>query len=317
MVHIVSTAKMSAKHKQALTTTYPQARFSFFENISQAASTLPEAEVLITYGEDLDPSIIAQCSRLRWIHVISAGLELLPMEAIAGRGIRVTNAKGIHATPMSEYVMAVMLQVTRRTDQLRTLQREKRWDRSIRVGELAGQTLLVIGAGAIGQAIAQKAQAFAMTTVGVNTDGRETPHFDRMANLREMRTVLGEADFIVVAVPLTKVTVKLIGREELTAMKPTATLINIARGAVVDEEALIHALQERTIARAVLDVFEQEPLPTGHPFWEMDNVILTPHLSGRSPHYMTRALEIFRHNLYVFLKGTGSYKNEIDLRKGY
>lgn len=317
MIHVVSTAKMSAKHQQALTATYPEIRFSFYENISQAATALPDAEVLITYGEDLDAGIIARCTKLRWIHVISAGVELLPFPAIAERGIRVTNARGIHATPMSEYVMAVLLQMTRQTDRLRTQQRERRWDRSIRVGELAGQTLLVIGAGAIGQAIAQKAQAFSMTTIGVNTDGREVPHFDRMASLAELPTVLGEADVIVLTVPLTEETYHLIGSEELSMMKLTATLINIARGAVVDEEALLRALREQTIARAVLDVFEQEPLSPEHPFWELENVILTPHLSGRSPFYMTRALKLFCHNLEVYLKGIGSYQNEIDPHKGY
>ncbi|MRG29486.1 D-2-hydroxyacid dehydrogenase [Laceyella tengchongensis] len=316
-VRVVSTAKISGKHQQAMTTDYPHVRFSFFDHIEQAATALPDAEVMITYGEDLDEERIAQCRQLRWIHVISAGLEKMPFQAISARGIRVTNARGIHAVPMSEYTLAVMLQITRRTDQLRDLQRDKRWDRTIRVGELAGQTLLVLGAGAIGQAIAQKAQAFAMTTIGVNTDGRETPHFDRMVSIGQLHLVLGLADFIVLTVPQTPETVGLIGREELRKMKPTATLINLARGAVVDEVALLDALRERTIAQAVLDVFQQEPLPAAHPFWELDNVILTPHLSGRSPRYMTRALEGFRRNLDAYLRGAKRMENEIDAEKGY
>jgi phosphoglycerate dehydrogenase-like enzyme len=271
----------------------------------------------MTYGEDLTEEIIAECHCLRWIMVLSAGLEKMPMAALLERGIFVTNARGIHATPMSEYVMAVLLQLTRKTDTFMALQREKRWDRTVRVDELAGKSLVIAGAGAIGEAIAHKAKAFAMRTVGVNTSGKPRPGFDVIFPSSRLHEALAEGDFVVLTVPLTEKTRGWIGAEELAAMKPSAWLINIARGAVVREADLLAALQNGTIAGAVLDVFEQEPLPESHPFWTMPNVILTPHISGRSPLYMTRALEIFRHNLRVYLNGGGNFINLIDLARGY
>jgi phosphoglycerate dehydrogenase-like enzyme len=134
-----------------------------------------------------------------------------------------------------------------------------------------------------------------MVMVGVNTDGSPRRHFDEMKRAEELSGVLERADFVVLTVPLTQRTKCLIGKAELALMKPSAYLINIARGAVVDEQALVAALEQNQIAGAVLDVFEQEPLPPDHPFWSLDNVILTPHISGRSPMYMTR--EWFLHVL--------------------
>jgi phosphoglycerate dehydrogenase-like enzyme len=138
-----------------------------------------------------------------------------------------------------------------------------------------------------------------------------------MKRAEELSGVLERADFVVLTVPLTQRTKCLIGKAELALMKPSAYLINIARGAVVDEQALVAALEQNQIAGAVLDVFEQEPLPPDHPFWSLDNVILTPHISGRSPMYMTRAMEIFHHNLQVYLSQEGDYINLIDVNKGY
>jgi len=285
--------------------------------MDEARPSIGEAEVLVTYGEDMDEAIVEECQKLRFVQVISAGLELMPLEALHQRGIAVANARGIHATPMSEYVMGALLSLVRQFDSFRDLQRRNTWDRSIRVGELAGKCLLVVGAGAIGQAIAQKAQAFGMRVLGVNTSGRARTHFDRMFSQANWREALPEADFVVLTVPLTEKTRKMVGEAELYRMKPSSHLINIARGAVVDELALIRALREKRIAGAVLDVFEQEPLPSSHPFWQMPEVVLTPHVSGRSPWYMTRAMKIFHHNLQVYLQQEGSYLNLIEESRDY
>jgi phosphoglycerate dehydrogenase-like enzyme len=317
MIHVVSTAKMSDKHQSALRRKFPQVQFSFFGHIGEAERHLPDADVLVTYGEDLTGEIIARCKKLDWIQVISAGLERMPFREIAERGILVTNARGIHAVPMSEYVMAVLLQIVRKTDEFMKNQLAAVWDRSIRVGELYGQCLGIVGTGAIGQAIAHKAKAFGMRTIGVNTAGSPRPHFDDMLPARQLDELLRRSDYVVLTVPHTPRTEKMIGERELALMKPSSWLINIARGAVAEEAALLAALKERRIAGAVLDVYTEEPLPSSHPFWELDNVILTPHISGRSPMYMTRAMEIFRHNLEVYLCGEGTYINRIDPEKGY
>lgn len=317
LVHVVSTAKMSEKHQRLCKETFPEVRFSFFNEISEALHTLPDADVLITYGEDLTTEVIDKCIKLRWIQVISAGLELMPFQALQNKNIHVTNARGIHAVPMSEYVMAVLLQITRCTIPLMAQQRAKQWDRSIRTSELAGKSIGIIGAGAIGQAIAGRAKAFQMKTIGCNTDGQLRPHFDQMLQTKQVGELLAHSDFVVVTVPLTSETYHWIDEQKLRMMKSSAYLINIARGAVVQESALLKLLQQEKIAGAVIDVFEQEPLPSEHPFWDLPNVILTPHLSGRSPLYMTRAMEIFIHNMKVYQNQMTDWINPIDLSKGY
>lgn len=317
-VKVVTTAKISERHQQNLRALYPQMEFSFHGSLEDAVESLRFAEALITYGEDLTEEIILnRCPQLRWIQVISAGLELMPFKAIADRGIIVTNARGIHQIPMAEFTMGAMLQITRRTKELYRLQHAKEWDRSIRTEELNGKTIGIIGAGAIGSKIAQYAATFGMRVLGMNRSGMRVDHIDEMFSGEKLSELLQQSDFVVVIVPLTENTYQLIGEKEFAAMKKTAHFINLSRGTVVDEQALVRALTEKQIAGAVLDVFVQEPLPSNHPFWEMDNVTVTPHLSSRSPQYMERALELFKANATVFLTNSEQWINRIDPRKGY
>lgn len=317
MKTLVTTCPVSDKHLAKIREIAPDLDIHVFPSIGDAQDMLPSAEILITYGEDLTPAHIGVCTQLKWIHVISAGLELMPFPEIAARDILVTNARGIHIIPMAEYTLGMILMFSRRFAELYRNQLDRNWDRTIRIDELHGQTLGVIGAGAIGTEIAKRAQAFGMKTLGVATTAREQEGFDEMFGRDGMDEVLQRSDFAVVIVPLTPDTDRLIGEREIGLMKPTAVLINISRGRVVEEAALLDALQTGKIRGAGLDVFEQEPLPKDHPFWGMDNVVLTPHLSSRSPHYMERALAIFRHNLRVTRAGEGDLQNKIDPVKGY
>jgi phosphoglycerate dehydrogenase-like enzyme len=317
MIHVVSSAKMGAKHQERLRMRFPAIAFTFCSDISEAQERARDADVLITYGEDLTESIVRHFSRLRWIHVISAGVELLPFSYLRQNRVRVSNARGIHAVPMGEYAMAVLLQLTRRVHDLYRLQQKKEWDRTIRVSELSGKTVAIIGVGAIGQAIAKRAKAFDVQVWGMNTSGHRVANVDRMFTPDQRELLFSQADYILITLPLTPKTKHFVGERELRWMKPDAVLINMARGRVVDEQALLRALREEWIGGAVLDVFEQEPLPGDHPFWEMENVLITPHLSGRSPHYMTRALDVFQTNLARYQSGRGSLQNELDLNRGY
>ncbi|MDR6227618.1 D-2-hydroxyacid dehydrogenase [Desmospora profundinema] len=317
MIHVVSSAKIGKKHQERLRQCFPAVSYTFCTDIGQAEKEAAHADVLITYGEDLNDAIVKKFPRLRWIHVISAGVEWLPFDTLRNNGIRVSNARGIHAVPMGEYAMAVLLQLTRRVHHLYLLQQEKHWDRTIRMGELCGKTLAIIGAGAIGQAVAKRARAFDIQVWGMNTSGLPVDHFDRMFTPDQREMVFSQADYVLITLPLTPRTRHFVGERELRWMKPDAYLINMARGSVVNEESLLQALRDRRIGGAVLDVFEREPLPADHPFWDLDNVLLTPHLSGRSPGYMTRALDIFQENLSLYLKGDEPLQNELDLLKGY
>lgn len=317
-MHIVTTAPVSERHTAAIRELVPEANLEVFPSVVEAKTSFADAEILVTYGEDLTDEIIQQMPKLQWIQVISAGLELMPFAAIAERGVVVTNAKGIHAIPLAEHVMSVLLQFARRLPTFYRQQAEHVWDRSVRIDELHGKTLGILGVGALGSAIAERAQAFGMRVIGTNTDGRPVAHVDQVYKGSEQDRVLGEADYLTIIVPLTSQTQGMIGEKELRQMKSSAVLINVARGSVVDEIALISALENRLIAGAALDVFVEEPLPASHPFWGMEQVILTPHVSGRSPYYMERAMEIFRDNLGRWSAGNRTnLRNIIDPRKGY
>lgn len=314
---LVTTCPVSDRHVGRILEIGTDLEIRVHKGIVEAEQDLGMADILITYGEDLTSEVIAKCTNLKWIHVISAGLELMPFPAIAERGILVTNARGIHKGPMAEYTLGMILMFSRRFVELYQNQMKATWDRTIRIDELAGQTLGVIGAGSIGSEIAIRAKAFGMKTLGLATTAREQEGFDRVLDGSGMDELLTTSDYVVVITPLTEATKGLIGEREIGLMKPTAVLINIARGHVVDEAALLTALQEKKIRGAGLDVFVEEPLPADHPFWGLDNVVVTPHLSSRSPKYMERAQEIFRHNLSVYLTQQGEMINVIDVKKGY
>jgi phosphoglycerate dehydrogenase-like enzyme len=325
------TAKISQKHQQNLKETFPLQTFQFFDKIEQMGiEDFKNTEVLVTYGEDLTSAYIDLMEKLQWIQVLSAGLERMPFEAMTKRNILVTNARGIHQIPMAEYTLGMVLQLVRKGYELYDLQKEGIWDRSLRLGEAYGKTIGIVGLGAIGTEIAMRAKAFGMKVVGLKRDvgdlgslrglqgvGTHLPEYvDEIVSYKEKEKLFIQSDFVVILLPLTSETNKFIGLNELQMMKSSAYLINIARGEVVKEEDLIHALRGKMIAGAVLDVFEQEPLPGNHPFWELDNVMITPHVSGRSPLYMQRALDIFCKNIKAYPERE-AMTNMIDLIRGY
>ncbi|RAU99829.1 D-2-hydroxyacid dehydrogenase [Paenibacillus sp. YN15] len=284
------------------------------------ASRAPDAAGFIAAGGGMpDSAMLEELPQLRWVQILSAGADKLPLADLRRRGIRLTNAKGVHQIQMSEFAMLQMLQWARRADLHFSNQLDKRWGRRVPSGELHGQTAGILGTGSIGQAIAAKAQAFGMRTLGYNTSGRTEPHFDGIFHGEDgLLSLLGESDYVVVIVPSTPDTQGLIGKEQLQAMKPSACLVNLARGTVVSEPELIAALQNGTIAGAALDVFEEEPLPAESPLWELPNVLITPHVAGASPRYNERAAHIVRENLRRLAENPdGPLHNEVDLSRGY
>jgi phosphoglycerate dehydrogenase-like enzyme len=315
---ISSTAKMSTKHQGSLKEAFPMNRYYFFDHMAQAdLPILERTEILITYGEDLNENIIKQMPQLKWIQVLSAGLELMPFEILSERNIMVTNAKGIHRIPMAEYTMGMILQLTRKAYELYDKQKEGIWDRSIRTDEVYGKTLGIVGLGAIGDEIAKRAKAFGMNVIGLKRNRGSVPEYiDELVTFEEKDILFQRSDYVVVLLPVTPSTVDFIGEKELGQMKSTAYLLNIARGQIVNEQDLLNALQNNQISGAVIDVFTQEPLPAEHPFWRQKNLILTPHVSGRSPFYMKRALEILHNNLKEFPAYT-NMQNKVDLNQGY
>jgi phosphoglycerate dehydrogenase-like enzyme len=315
---ILSSARLKEEIKEHLKNEFPESEFRFYNKMKEAAADLENAEILITFGEDLTDELVNQAKSLKWIMVISAGLDKMPFEALEKRNILITNARGIHKTPMAEYTISMMLQVSRKAKELMRKQEKHDWDRKVPMTEISGQTIGILGTGAIGGEIARLSKAFHMKTIGFNRSGHPAEHFDSIVNKEGIGQLYQESDFIVNVLPSTNLTTGFIEKEAFSSMKSTAVLINIGRGTTIDESAMISALRGNEFSHAVLDVFEKEPLCSESPLWDMENVTVTPHLSGISPQYQVRAIEIFCDNLKLYMKKEQSNMiNIIPFDRGY
>ncbi|WP_284141585.1 MULTISPECIES: D-2-hydroxyacid dehydrogenase [unclassified Virgibacillus] len=316
-MHILFSAKLGSEAQEKLRLKFPEQVFTFCGNMNEAQSHLSSAQILVTYGEDLNEKLLDQAKNLKWIMVISAGMDQMPFEAIQKRDIIVTNARGIHAVPMSEYVISMLLHVYRQERVLLENEAAQKWDRSVRMREITGKTIVIAGTGAIGKEVARLAQAFRMKTIGISRSGKPGENFDATFQTDKLLDVLPEADFFVSILPSLHSTKQLLTDAHFQALPQHAIFVNIGRGDVVASDVLLRAIQNKEIAHAVLDVFENEPLAKDHPFWQEENITITPHLSGISPNYLPRALAIFETNLTHYIEGTGQLINVIDVQRGY
>lgn len=277
---------------------------------AEAAVHIADVEVLYAWG--FPAPLLARASRLRWVQVMGAGVERFLAPELPARVV-VTRAAGVFGPWMAEYTLGWCLWVTQRMDLFRRQQADRRWA-PVDPLRLRGSTLCVVGLGDIGRNIARAARALGMRVVGVSRRGRRVAGARAVYPPGALATALRGADFAVLTVPLSEATRGMIGERELGAMKPTAWLLNIARGPVVDEAALIRALSARRIAGAVLDVFDAEPLPGDHPLWALDNAVITPHISGPStPGEIT---PLFNENLRRYAAGR-PLRHVADRARGY
>jgi phosphoglycerate dehydrogenase-like enzyme len=314
---ILINTKVSPDHIAKIQTGFPKAEIILTDgDHQQAAAKIAKAEVLITWWSNFLPEFL-NSPALRWIHALSAGVDgFLHPPVLEGR-VLLTNSSGIHGIPMAEYTFGVMLSFSRGLYKFCLAQKESRWDRNVSLSELRGKTLGVVGLGSIGQEIARLGTAFGMRVLGVKRNPGSPPEgVNRVVTLEGLELVLKESDFMVLTVPLTPETHGMIGAKQLAVMKPSAILINVARGEIVDESALATALKEHKIAGAGLDVFEEEPLPQSSPLWQLENCIITPHCSAMSPNYMARATDLFCRNLDAYIKGE-KLPTQVDPRRGY
>lgn len=300
--------------QQRLETEFPQVDFHF---LYKDKTRLATANIIVTYGEDLTEEDIAHAKKVQWIMVASAGIEKLPHQAIAERGITVSNVKGIHKIPMAESVLAHLLSLKRSLPTIYENQHNQEWNRKIRSSELHGSTALILGPGAIGSEIGRLLKAFGVHTIGCNRSGTKAPHMDEMVSFECILEKLPHADYVLSILPSTDETKQLLKEEHFKSMKNTAIFMNFGRGDLVTDTVLLDALQADEIAYAVLDVFEQEPLPQDHPYWTMDNVVVSPHVSSHSGKYVERALDIFIPNLKKWLADQTVPANLVNMEKGY
>lgn len=305
------------------------------EQIAQIQSAAPDMQVRMTQDPDEIEKILAdveivvgglphhlfdQARNLRWLQQWGAGADwLLRTPQAVQHDFVLTSASGVHAIPISEQIIGYLLAFARGLHRAICAQTKREWHRETKQSlfELAGKTMALIGVGAIGERTAEIAVALGMRVLGVRRDTQQqVPNTEATVGPDQLLDVLAQADFVVLTVPLTQETRGMIGERELRAMKPTAYVVNIGRGATIQQEALIQALQEGWIAGAGLDVFTPEPLPQDSPLWDMENVIITGHYAGMTPEYDNRALEILLENLQRYRTGR-ELVNVVDKKLGY
>jgi phosphoglycerate dehydrogenase-like enzyme len=300
---------------------FPQLDVVSVENDADLPAALADADIFV--GWRLPPEHFGGAPRLRWIHSASAGIEESLYPALLASEVVLTNSTGLHAICIPEHVIGQMLVLARNFHEAVRLQARGEWNRFAVIAhqggvrELYGSHLAILGAGPIGANLARMAAALGMRVRILRRDAsRAVEHAEAVLPPSQLHALLGWADFVVLAVPLTDETRGLIGAAELRAMRSSAYLINVARGEVVDEAELVRCLRCGAIAGAALDVFNEEPLPPDHPLWALPNAVLTPHISGYTATYFDRMLALFEDNLGRFFSGA-PLRNVVDKRLGY
>jgi D-2-hydroxyacid dehydrogenase (NADP+) len=264
------------------------------------------ADVDIILGPNRMPMEYFEAAKqLKWFQSINAGIERMDREGLLKRGFAVTTAAGLAAVPIAEYVIGTMVMLAKSLQIDVRQQQEHTWKSHMTL-ELAGKTVGILGLGEIGRETAKRARVFDMRVIASRrsvASGATDPDCHELIAHSDIDRLCAESDFLVVAVPLTAETTHMVGAAQLAKMKPTASIVNIARGQVIDQGALIEALRNGTIAGAALDVFDPEPLPADSPLWDMPNVIVTPHISGSVEGYGHKATELFIANLRRYIAG--------------
>jgi len=331
----ILSARYRGRDLERIRAAAPGARLVTVSIEGLADGPLDDVEVLLRgfLSAEAFDRLVARAPRLTWVHSASAGVERVLTPAGRERGLIVTNARGVFSQPIAEYVLMMILAVSRRLPQLLELQRERTWQ-PLEGVELGDVTVEIVGLGSIGRAVADLATAFGCRVVatrrhgpgsgGTERRGGETtgavaadhPGLSRLTGPEGLPELLAEADFIVLAAPLTPQTDGLIDEAALATVKPGAWLINVARGRLIDERALLRALREGPLGGAVLDTFRDEPLPPGSPFYELPNVIVTPHTSWSSGRVLDRSVELFCDNLRRYAAGE-PLLNVVDPSVGY
>ena len=327
----ILSARYRSRDLERIRAAAPGARLVTVSIEGLADGPLDDVEVMLRgwLNSDAFDRLLARAPRLAWVHSATSGVERALTPASRQRGLIVTNARGVFSRPIAEYVLMMILAVSRRLPQLLELQRERTWQ-PLEGAELRDVTVGIVGLGSIGRAVGALATAFGCRVVAVRrrpdssaaaSRGDDDLSFgeamlDRVGGPETLPQLLGESDFIVLAAPLTPETEDMINAETLAHVKPGAWLINVARGRLIDERALLRALRDGPLGGAVLDTFREEPLPPLSSFYDLPNVIVTPHTAWSSGRVLDRSVELFCDNLRRFANGE-PLLNVVDPAAGY
>lgn len=304
----------------ALGLQFPDVKFVKAIDSKHAAKELSDADILVTGGPfylgDVATAVNTDAPKLRWIQSLSIGTDRFEQAGVPDY-VTFTNAAGLKGRTVSEHAMALMLGYMHAIPEMERFRQNAEWGRPAlrsRIESVEDQTLLLLGYGSIGQEIARKAKAFDMHVVALNRSGTDDGAADIVAPIEELSSWLPKADFVANSLPLATTTERLISSKELALMKKSAVLINVGRGPVFDNAALIEALHQNKIAGACLDVFDEEPIPADDPIWQAPNVIVSPHVGGTGGPVGPRFAELLAENLVLFQEGK-PLKNKIEINR--
>ena len=310
-------------HVDALRSRFPDVEFVHARTLEDAAGIIPGVDAAFT--PFLTPPMVASAGRLRWVHSSAAAVEgLLPLADLAARDVAVTNSRGVQAVAIAEQVMGGLLVVSRKIDRTLTAQRERRWiQNDLSAGEdwpwvLHGRRMTIVGLGTIGLEVAKRAHAFGMKITGIRrrTDQLRPDFVNRVVTPDHLDDAIRDADVLVLAAPGVAATRRMIAEPQLDLLAPGAVVVNVARSQIVDEPALRQRLESGRLGGAVLDVFDQEPLPPESPLWGLPNVVMTPHSSGFRADHWDDVVDLFAENLRRY-KGGEPLLNVVDVSAGY
>jgi phosphoglycerate dehydrogenase-like enzyme len=302
MVLLVTIPAQGDYYRKQIEEKYPEIRLKLFLNREEAKAALAEADLLMAFGASLKQDFFEQAPRLKWVHAMGTGVDGIVDSRHIRKDVLVTSTRGIHGTPMSEAAIMFMLTMARNFRRTIRQQDDQVWSRFF-PQLLSGKTLGILGVGLIAEDLAPRCKALGMTVVGISRSARRPSGFDRIVLREDLPAAVADLDFLVILVPYEKETHHIVDARVLAAMKPTAFLVNIARGGVIDEPALIEALNEERIAGAALDAYETEPLPKGHPMWTAKNAIVSPHMTGTWDGYMFECFKQFSYNYDCLVAG--------------
>ncbi|MFH1604549.1 MAG: D-2-hydroxyacid dehydrogenase [Pseudomonadota bacterium] len=294
--------KIRMQYYDGIRAMFPELTVDIVDHHNKVGPYIATAQILITTAMIMEDHVLREAVNLRWIHTVQTGTNGIDDLPSLRPEVLLTSTRGIHGAAMSEAAIMAMLALNRDLPRMIRNQDRGAWERWF--GRLLdGKTVGIFGVGLIGAALAPRCKALGMTVIGVDPIQRSVAGVDRMVSWDKVRQVIGELDFVVLFLPSTTSTRGIINFDLLAAMKPSAYLINLGRGDVLDDEALIKAMDEGRIAGAALDVFREEPLPRDHPFWSRKNIIITPHVGGAFDEYAKRTLPIIQENMRKFLAG--------------
>ena len=300
-MYVLISDRDAGEYKKALAPIFPEIEFHTVTREADIQDHVEKMDVLVTVYRVSD-ELLKQAVKLQWIQVMTAGVNYILDRPSLKKEVIVTSCRGIHGPQMSEMAVLLMLALNRDFSQVVRNQDRRQWERW--PGKLLFQKHVgILGMGVIGEAIADKCKCFGMTVLGIDIVERKIDSVDAFYHPDKLLEVAGQVDYLILVAPSTPETHKIVGSKVLSRMKPTAYLINIARGELVDEEALIKALEGGMIAGAALDALPVEPLPADHPLWRAKNIIITPHVGGMSDIYCEQTLPIIEENLRRFIRG--------------